>query len=103
MFCNQIPLFTINNPIVALKISINCTKKNTVTIGSAVYLARIVATGITRTHVYTLSNKNVTIVFPPDLIVKYEQCEKQQTGITRADITIKLFANALISSCVLYI
>ena len=57
-------------PKITFTISTDCTKKNTTSIESDVYFANKVAIGITNTHVYTLSNRNVTIVLPPERSVK---------------------------------
>ena len=51
-------------------ISVNCIKKNTAVIVSAVCLARKEAKGMISSQVYTLSNKKVMIVLPPERRVK---------------------------------
>lgn len=59
------------------------------------------AAGTTTIHVKTESNKNVTIVFPPERSVKYDAWLNEQNGMIIADTAIKLVASALISSVVL--
>ena len=46
------------------------TSINTVTTGSAVYLARKNAAGTDTAHAKQLSNRKVTAVLPPERIVK---------------------------------
>ena len=54
-------------------------------------------------QVYTLSNKKVMIVLPPERRVKQAPCEKAQRGMARADITMKTLASSLMLSSVLQI
>ena len=70
IFCIHTLLLIIKKPITTLMISVNCIRKNTAVIGSVVCRARKEAKGIISTQVYTLSNKKVMIVLPPERRVK---------------------------------
>ena len=88
-------------PITTLISSVACTRKYTLTMPSPVKRASTNAAGTTTIHVKTESNRNVTIVFPPDRSVKYDAWLNEQNGMIIADTAMKLVASALISSVVL--
>ena len=95
------PFFTRINPSTHLIASIMEHQRKIGTIVKSVNLVRQNASGIEATQIYTLSNRKVIIVLPPERIVKYEACMNACIGINAADIRINFDASARISSVVL--
>ena len=81
---SQISFFTIINPINALTPSSMFTRKNIPTMCMAVNFVRHIAIGTFTRQTKRLSNRNVIIVFPPLLKMKYSEFDSDINGVAAA-------------------
>lgn len=98
---SQISFFTIINPINALIPSSIFTRKNIPTMCMAVNFVRHIATGTFTRQTKQLSNRNVIIVFPPLLKMKYSEFDSDINGVAAATAHINFVASWRYSSVVL--
>lgn len=91
---SQISFFTIINPINALIPSSMFTRKNIPTMCMAVNFVRHIATGTFTRQTKQLSNRNVIIVFPPLLKMKYSEFDSDINGVAAATAHINFVASS---------